>query len=74
MLNHRRDVDLTAKPAEWERFYNLARPHGACNGKTPYETLRDKLYSTKPMSRQIDQVTVRCGMKISDGMSVSVSS
>jgi transposase InsO family protein len=29
--------------AEWERFYNLARPHGAHNGKTPYEALRERL-------------------------------
>ena len=29
--------------AEWETFYNFARPHGAFNGKTPYEALRDKL-------------------------------
>ncbi|MBJ6988415.1 IS481 family transposase, partial [Devosia sp. MC521] len=28
---------------EWERFYNFARPHGAFNGKTPYEALREKL-------------------------------
>ena len=26
-----------------ERSYNLARPHGAHNGKTPYEALRDRL-------------------------------
>ena len=37
------DVDLEAKLDEWERFYNFARPHGAFNGKTPYEALRDKL-------------------------------
>jgi hypothetical protein len=29
--------------ADWERFYNLARPHGAHHGKTPYEALRDRL-------------------------------
>ena len=29
--------------AEWEQFYNLARPHGAHNGKTPYEAPREKL-------------------------------
>lgn len=26
-----------------QEFYNLARPHGAHNGKTPYEALREKL-------------------------------
>lgn len=25
----------------WERFHNFARPHGAHNGKTPYEALGD---------------------------------
>ena len=29
------DVDLKAKLAEWEAFYNYARPHAAMNGKTP---------------------------------------
>jgi transposase InsO family protein len=37
------DVDLGAKLAEWERFYNLSRPHGAFNGKAPYEALRERL-------------------------------
>jgi transposase InsO family protein len=41
--SYKGDVDLEAKLAEWERFYNLARPHGAHNGKTPYEALREKL-------------------------------
>ena len=36
-------VDLEAKLAEWEIFYNFPRPHGAFGGKTPYEALRDKL-------------------------------
>jgi transposase InsO family protein len=43
LLTYKGDVDLEAKLAEWERFYNLARPHGAHNGKTPYEALREKL-------------------------------
>jgi len=34
------DVDLNAKLREWEKFYNLSRPHGAHNGKTPYEALK----------------------------------
>lgn len=29
------DVDLKAKLAECEAFYNYARPHAAMNGKTP---------------------------------------
>jgi transposase InsO family protein len=43
LLTYKGDVDLEAKLQEWERFYNLARPHGAFNGKTPYEALRDRL-------------------------------
>jgi transposase InsO family protein len=43
LLSDKGDVDLEAKLDEWERFYNFARPHGAHNGQTPYEALRDKL-------------------------------
>lgn len=43
LLSYKGDVDLEAKLAEWERFYNFGRPHGAFNGKTPYEALREKL-------------------------------
>ena len=43
LLSYKRDVDLEAKLDEWERFYNFARPHGAFNGKTLYEALREKL-------------------------------
>ena len=40
---HKGDVDLEAKLDQWERFYNFARPHGAHNGQTPYEALRERL-------------------------------
>lgn len=43
ILSYAGDVDLESKLQERERFYNLARPHGAHNGQTPYETLRTKL-------------------------------
>jgi len=43
LLSYTGDVYLNAKLAEWEQFYHLARPHGAHNGKTPYEALREKL-------------------------------
>ena len=43
LLSYKGDVDLEAKLDEWEPFYNFARPHGAHNGQTPYEALRDKL-------------------------------
>lgn len=29
MLTYKDDVDLNKKLEEWERFYNLDRPHGA---------------------------------------------
>lgn len=43
LLTYTDDVDLNKKLAEWERFYNFGRPHGAFNGKTPYEALRNML-------------------------------
>jgi transposase InsO family protein len=43
LLSYKDDVDLVAKLAEWENFYNFNRPHGAFNGKTPYEALRERL-------------------------------
>ena len=43
LLKYKDDVDLEEKLAEWEHFYNFGRPHGAHRGKTPYESLREKL-------------------------------
>jgi len=43
LLTYTGDVDLNKKLAEWERFYNLDRPHGAFKGKTPYEALKCSL-------------------------------
>ena len=43
LLRYKGDVDLEAKLDEWERLHNFARPHGAHNGQTPYEAIRDKL-------------------------------
>ncbi len=43
LLSYKGDVDFEAKLDEWERFNNFHRPYGAHNGKTPYETLREKL-------------------------------
>ena len=34
LLDYGDDVDLNKKLAEWERFYNLTRPHGAFGGHT----------------------------------------
>jgi len=45
LLTYTGDVDLRAKLAVWEEFYNLQRPHTALGGRTPYEVLREKLVS-----------------------------
>ena len=41
--SHKGDVDLERRLAEWERFYNFDRPHGAFAWQTPYEALRERL-------------------------------
>jgi transposase InsO family protein len=46
MLTYKDDVDLNRKLEEWENFYNYNRPHGAFNGKTPYEVLKSLLQKT----------------------------
>jgi transposase InsO family protein len=43
LLTYKGDVDLEARLDQWEQFYNFNRPHGAFNGKTPYEALRERL-------------------------------
>ena len=43
LLTYTDDVDLNKKLEEWERFYNFSRPHGAFDGKSPYEALRSML-------------------------------
>lgn len=43
LLSYKDDVDLEVRLNEWEQFYNFNRPHGAFNGKTPYEALRERL-------------------------------
>ena len=45
LLDYTDDVDLKTKLTEWEKFYNLHRPHGAFEGKTPHEVLLSKLKS-----------------------------
>ena len=53
LLTYKGDVDLNKKLAEWERFYNFGRPHGAFNGKTPYEILRTTLSQNKDLSLRV---------------------
>jgi len=43
LLTYTDDVDLNKKLAEWERSNNYNRPHGAFDGKAPYEALRSML-------------------------------
>lgn len=43
MLNYTSDVDLNKKLNEWEKYYNLHRPHSAHQGYTPFEVLMAKL-------------------------------
>jgi transposase InsO family protein len=43
LLTYKGDVDLNKKLAQWEDFYNYHRPHGAFDGGTPYEALRERL-------------------------------
>lgn len=38
-------VDLNEKLAEWQKSYNLHRPHGTLAGFTPFEVLMAKLKS-----------------------------
>ncbi len=49
LLDYTDDVDLNEKLKEWENYYNFDRPHGAFNGKTPYEVLRERM-RTHPVS------------------------
>ena len=43
LLDYTGDVDLRAKLAVWEEFYNVHRPHGGLAGLTPYEILHEKM-------------------------------
>jgi transposase InsO family protein len=45
LLDYAGDVDLRAKLAVWEEFYNVHRPHGGLGGLTPYEVLKEKMAS-----------------------------
>jgi transposase InsO family protein len=43
LLEYTNDVDLNRKLKDWENFYNYHRPHGAHQGKTPYEKLKSSI-------------------------------
>ena len=59
LLSDKGDADPEAKLEEWERFCNFTRPHGAFNGRTPYEALREKLQLQHQMSQSA------CGLRAS---------
>jgi transposase InsO family protein len=42
LFSYTDDVDLNERLVEWERYYNMYRPHGSLGGKTPYEVLSEK--------------------------------
>ena len=43
LLEYTNDVDLNRKLKDWENFYNYHRPHGAHQGKTPYEKVKSSI-------------------------------
>ena len=43
LLEYTNDVDINRKLKDWETFYNYHRPHGAHEGKTPYEKLKSSI-------------------------------
>ena len=45
-MSYTDDVDLNKKLKQWVHFYNFNRPHGAFDGKTPYEALKCALENT----------------------------
>ena len=53
LLTYTGDVDLNQKLAEWEHFYNFNRPHGAHDGKTPYEALKSILSLQPDLSQKV---------------------
>ena len=46
LLSYTDDVDLNEKLKLWEHFYYFNRPHGAFDGKTPFEALKCALENT----------------------------
>lgn len=62
LLSYTDDVDRNAKLMEWESCYNHHRPHGAFQGKTPYEILREKL-QLQATSTEVPHVTHKAPAK-----------
>jgi transposase InsO family protein len=50
-IEYYNDQDLDLKLKAWQDFYNFSRPHGAHNGKTPYESLYEKLSRAKTVKK-----------------------
>jgi len=45
LLDYTDDVDLRRKLTVWEEFYNVHRPHGGLEDRTPCKVLREKMAS-----------------------------
>ena len=58
LLTYTGDVDLNKKLTEWENFYNFNRPHGAFDGKTPYEALNLLLKKSTELSDRMEYITI----------------
>lgn len=59
LLSYKGDGDFEARLGDWEASYNFHRPHGAHNGRTPYEALGAKLQSNRKMSRRKPHLTAQ---------------
>jgi hypothetical protein len=53
LLTYTNDVDLNKRLDEWEKYYNMGRPHGGLRGQTPYEVLRGKLKKNDVVSTEV---------------------
>lgn len=53
LLTYTDDIDLNRRLVEWEKYYNMHRPHGSLGGKTPYEVLRAKLRTENISSAEV---------------------
>lgn len=53
LLTYTDDVDLNKKLTDWENFNNFLRPHGAFDGKAPYEALYSLLKKSVNVSYRV---------------------